>query len=171
MTGRRIAVLGAGANGASIGADLTEAGLDVTLIEQWPEHVETMRAHGVTVEMPDRIQNVPVRVIHLCEVATLTSRFDIALMLMKAYDSPWAARLIEPQLEAGGLLVGVQNGMTVDAITDVVGSSRTLGCVIEVSSMMFEPGIVERVLAEGAEKARPVARETLASVREAMHFS
>jgi 2-dehydropantoate 2-reductase len=34
--------------------------------------------------------------------------------------------------------------MTVDAITDVVGLERTLGCVIEITSMMFEPGVVER---------------------------
>jgi tryptophanyl-tRNA synthetase len=34
-----------------------------------------------------------------------------------------------------------------------------------------EPGLVDRVLAEGAEKARPVARATLDRVREAMHFS
>ncbi len=43
---KRIAVLGSGANGASIGADLTAAGLDVTLIEQWPAHVEAMRRPG-----------------------------------------------------------------------------------------------------------------------------
>ena len=34
-----------------------------------------------------------------------------------------------------------------------------------------DPGYVERVLAEGAERVRPVVRETLAAVRAAMHFS
>ncbi len=34
--GRKIAVLGAGAIGSSIAADLTQAGLDVTVIDQWP---------------------------------------------------------------------------------------------------------------------------------------
>ena len=46
MIDKKVAVLGAGANGASIGADLTNAGLDVVLIEQWPEHVQAMRANG-----------------------------------------------------------------------------------------------------------------------------
>jgi len=145
MTGaKRIAVLGAGANGASIGADLTRAGLDVTLIEQWPEHVAAMRAHGLTVNMPGRSENTAVSVLNLCEVATLTEPFDVVLMLMKAYDSRWAAHLIEPHLAADGLLVGVQNGMTVDVISEVVGAHRTLGCVIEVSSTMTEPGVVDR---------------------------
>ena len=140
----KIAVLGAGANGASVGADLTAAGLDVTLIEQWPEHVEAMRRDGIRIEMPDRTLVQEVRVLHLCEVATLRQRFDVVLMLMKAYDSRWAAHLIEPYLQPDGLLVGVQNGMTAETIAEVVGPHRTLGCVIEISSMMWEPGIVER---------------------------
>lgn len=144
MTGTRIAVLGAGANGASIGADLTVAGLDVTLIEQWPAHVEAMRARGVRIEMPDRVLETEVRTMHLCEVATLRQRFDVVLMLMKAYDSRWAAHLIEPYLADDGLLIGVQNGMTVDTIAEVVGLHRTLGCVIEISSTMEDPGIVRR---------------------------
>ncbi len=56
MTGLRIAVLGTGANGASIGADLVNAGLDVTFIEQWPAHVEAMRSHGLRVEMPGTVE-------------------------------------------------------------------------------------------------------------------
>jgi 2-dehydropantoate 2-reductase len=144
MASKKIAVLGAGANGASIGADLTRAGLDVTLIEQWPAHVEAMRANGVTIAMPDETLVQPVNTLHLCEVATLRHQFDIVLMLVKAYDSRWAAELIKPYLKPDGLLVGVQNGMTVDTIADVVGADRTLGCVIEITSMMFEPGIVER---------------------------
>jgi 2-dehydropantoate 2-reductase len=144
MTGRQIAVLGAGANGASIGADLTRAGEDVLLIEQWPAHVEAMRAHGLRINTPDESLQVPVRTIHLCEVAELRQSFDYVLMLVKGYDSRWAAQLVEPYLEPNGLLVGVQNGMTVDDIAGVVGPDRTLGCVIEITSMMFEPGVVER---------------------------
>lgn len=144
MSDQRIAVLGAGANGASIGADLALAGFDVTLIEQWPAHVEAMRSNGVTINLPDEVVRAPVRVIHLCEVAELTTPFDIVLMLMKAYDSRWAAHLIEPHLSRNGLLVGVQNGMTIDTVSEVVGADRTLGCVIEISSMMFDPGVIER---------------------------
>ena len=44
---KRIAIVGTGANGASIGADLTLADEDVVLIDQWPANVEAMRAHGV----------------------------------------------------------------------------------------------------------------------------
>jgi 2-dehydropantoate 2-reductase len=144
VTGPRIAVVGAGANGASVGADLTRAGFDVTLIEQWPEHVEAMRRHGIRVEMPEETLEVPVRVLHLCEVATLRTRFDVVLVLVKAYDTTWSCQLLAPYLAPDALVVGVQNGMTVDEVAAVVGVDRTLGCVIEISSMMFDPGVVER---------------------------
>ena len=141
---KTIAVLGTGANGAAIGADLTRAGLDVTLIDQWPENVAALRAHGARIEMPDEVLTVPVRAFNICDVCTFTQRFDTVLMLVKAYDSRWAAQLIEPYLKSDGLVVGVQNGMTTKTIADVVGPSRTLGCVIEISSSMMVPGVTVR---------------------------
>jgi 2-dehydropantoate 2-reductase len=66
------------------------------------------------------------------------------LLVTKAYDTRWSCQLIEPYLESDGLVAGVQNGMTVDAIAEVVGPARTMGCVIEISSMMFDPGVVQR---------------------------
>ena len=45
-TGPRIAFLGTGAQGASIAADFALAGLDVTFIDQWPDHIEAIRKNG-----------------------------------------------------------------------------------------------------------------------------
>jgi 2-dehydropantoate 2-reductase len=97
---QKIAVLGTGANGAGIGANLAAAGLDVTFIEQWPANVE-------------------------------------------AYDTRWARELIKPYLKPDGLVVGLQNGMTVDVMSEIMGPERTLGAVIEIAAAMFRPGIVE----------------------------
>lgn len=140
----RIAVLGAGANGSSIGADLIDAGEDVTLIEQWPAHVERMRSEGLRIISPEGELHVRPDVRHFCQVAELRGRFDVVLMLVKAYDAPWASRLIEPYLAEDGILVGVQNGMTAGVIADAVGQARTLGCVIECSATMTDPGVVHR---------------------------
>ncbi|MBM3559694.1 MAG: hypothetical protein FJX53_07450 [Alphaproteobacteria bacterium] len=144
MSGKKIAILGSGANGSAIGADLTRAGLDVVLIDQWPAHVEAMRANGLRVRTEGKETVTRVRTHHLCDVATFTHKFDVVLMLFKAYDTRWAARLIEPYLAPDGFLVGVQNGMSADDIAEIVGPSRTLGCVIEVASELWEPGIVIR---------------------------
>jgi len=141
---KKIAILGSGANGTVIGVDLIRAGLDVKLIDQWPAHVEALRANGARIEMPDENIEQEVEACHLCDVATFTEPFDIVFLLFKAYDTPWAARLIEPYLAEDGILVGVQNGMSYDAMVNAVGVKRAMACVIEVASELHEPGIIKR---------------------------
>ncbi len=140
----RIAVLCTGAQGASIGADLALARLDVTFIEQWPEHVVAMREAGIQVNLPKRKLHTPIRALHLCQVAELRERFDVVLLAVKAYDTTWACHLIKPYLADDGVIVGLQNGMTTDAVASVVGSERTIGAVIEIASNMFVPGVTNR---------------------------
>lgn len=144
MSTPSIAVLGAGANGASIGADLFDAGLDPVLIEQWPAHVEAIRRDGLRVEMPSGTRQVRPRTLHLCEVATLREPFDLVLLVTKAYDARWAAALIEPYLAPDGAIAAVQNGMTTQTVADIVGADRCVGTVIEISSTMIDPGVVHR---------------------------
>jgi 2-dehydropantoate 2-reductase len=54
------------------------------------------------------------------------------------------AELIRPYLAEDGLLIGAQNAMTAEDLADIVGRERTLGCVVELSSEMFTPGVVKR---------------------------
>lgn len=144
MTGKRIAIVGSGANGAAFGADLVHAGLDVTFIEQWPDHVAAMRANGLRVEMPEETQTTPVTVFHCCEVATIAKPFDVVFLGVKAYDTRWACELIKPLVAENGLVVGLQNGMTIDDVADIMGPERTIGAVIEVAAGLYEPGVVTR---------------------------
>ena len=144
MSFKKIAVIGTGANGASIGADFVQAGYDVTYIEQWPDHVEAMNRNGVTVNMPDQTVVTKVVAKHLCQVAELTDKFDLVFMLVKAYDTRWAAELIKPVLAENALVVGLQNGMSIDDLVDILGAERVMGAVIECCSNMFEPGVCNR---------------------------
>ncbi len=142
--GPRIAFLGTGAQGASIGADFALAGLDVTFIEQWPEHVNAIRDRGITVNLPARTINARVPALHLCQVAEVKEPFDVVFLVVKAYDTKWACQLIEPVLAKDGLVVGLQNGMTHEDIASIVGRERTIGAVIEIASNMFVPGVTNR---------------------------
>ncbi|OEC97172.1 MULTISPECIES: ketopantoate reductase family protein [Rhizobium] len=142
--GPRIAFVGTGAQGASIGADFALAGLDVTFIEQWPDHVNAIRQNGITVNLPTRTINAKVPALHLCQVAEIKEPFDVVFLVVKAYDTKWACQLIEPCLAPDGLIVGLQNGMTHEDIAAVVGRERTIGAVIEIASNMFIPGITNR---------------------------
>ncbi|NTF33835.1 ketopantoate reductase family protein [Rhizobium skierniewicense] len=139
-----MAFLGTGAQGASIGADFVLAGHDVTFIEQWPDHVNAIRADGITVHLPTRTINAKVAALHLCEVAEVKEPFDLVFLVVKAYDTKWATQLIEPVLAKDGLVIGLQNGMTHEDIAAIVGRERTIGAVIEIASNMFVPGVTNR---------------------------
>lgn len=141
---KRIAVLGAGAIGSSVGADLTNAGYDVTVIDQWPAQVEAMQAHGLRIVMPDLELRTPVRAMHLCDLATVDPRFDIVLMAVKSYDTRWLAEMIKPYLEPNGWFVGVQNSMNDENIASIIGRERVVGCCVELSAEIFTPGTVQR---------------------------
>jgi 2-dehydropantoate 2-reductase len=141
---QKIAVIGTGANGSSIGADLTKAGLDVTLIDQWPAHVEAMKENGLDITMPNEHLKTPVNAWHLCELAEHVPAFDIVFLTSKSYDTHWLAQLIEPYLKDNGIFIGLQNGMNNEIISSVVGQERTLGAVVELSSALFTPGIIQR---------------------------
>lgn len=140
----RIAVLGTGANGAAVAADLTLAGRDVTLIDQWPAHVEAMQRNGITIDDGQGSTVVPVRAHHLCDVAGMRDRFDVVLVVLKAYDTRWGVELVRNVLADDAIVVALQNGMTTADVSDVVGPHRTMGAVLEISSTLFTPGVVER---------------------------
>lgn len=140
----KIAVLGCGAIGSSTSADLTEAGYDVTIIDQWPAHVEEMKANGLCIEMPDLDLQIPVNAYHLCEMASLKPEFDLVLLAVKSYDNPWIVPFIKPYLKSDSVLVGLQNSMNEDLSISILGRERVVGCVIELSAEIFTPGKVQR---------------------------
>ena len=144
VTGKKIAVLGAGAIGSSIAADLTQAGLDVTVIDQWPAHVEAMQAAGLRVTMTDNDVQTAVRALHLCDLASTALEFDIVFLAVKSNDHRWMAEYIKPHLKPDGIVVGTQNGMNDDSIAEIIGRGRTLGCVVELQAELFTPGLIKR---------------------------
>jgi 2-dehydropantoate 2-reductase len=141
---KKIAVLGAGAIGSSVGADLTRAGYDVTLIDQWPAHVEAMKAAGLRVLMKDGDLQIPVQAMHLCDVAAANFGFDVVVLACKSNDHRWMTEFIKPYLKNSGVLVGTQNGMNDDSIASIIGRERTVGCVVELQAELFTPGLIQR---------------------------
>lgn len=140
----RIAVVGAGAIGSSVAADLTDAGENVTLIDQWPAQVEAIKSDGLRIVMPDLDLKADVHAIHLCEVAELRKPFDVVLLAVKSYDTAWLTQLIAPRLSDEGVFVGLQNGMNEERILPIIGRERTVASVIELSAEIYEPGLVQR---------------------------
>ena len=109
--GKKIACMGAGAVGSYVGGHLSRAGHDVTLIDPWPEHIETIRRNGLSLSGMTDEETCTVRLptMHVSEVQSLIRQrpIDIAIVSTKSYDTEWAATLIRPYLASEGF-VGVE---------------------------------------------------------------
>lgn len=140
----KYALVGAGAVGSSLGLDMIQAGLNVTFVDQWWENVEAMKANGLTVNLPSGGEHVSVRPLHLHEVAETRGFFDVVFTAVKAYDTRWVAELMKPLMRENSSFVGLQNGMTIDESSEILGAERSIGCVLGLAANMPEPGFVNR---------------------------
>jgi 2-dehydropantoate 2-reductase len=136
----RIGIIGAGAIGSVVGGLLTQAGRDVTLIDQWPEHVEAMKAKGLRLSGTCGDHTIPVKALHIHEAQGIGEPFDAVFIAVKSYDTEWATSLGIRYLAPEGVVVDFQNGLNDERVAAVAGRERTLGCVITIGAGMYEPG-------------------------------
>lgn len=153
---KRIAIVGAGALGGYVGGTLAHHGHNVTLIDPWPEHVETVRRHGLELDgvTPEERFTAKPKILHITEVQGLArTPVDIAMVAVKSYDTLWATALIAPYLSERGFVVSLQNCMNEETIAGVVGWGRTVGAVASLISVdLYEPGRIRRTIAKGGDK-------------------
>ena len=137
----RIGIIGAGAIGSVVGGMLTKAGHDVTLIDQWPEHVEAMRKNGLRLSGTCGDHTVRVKALHIYEAQAITEPFDAVFISVKSYDTEWATSLgIQYLKKPNGVVVDFQNGINDERVAAIAGRERTLGSVITIGAGMYEPG-------------------------------
>jgi len=154
---KRIAIVGAGALGGYVGGTLAHHGLEVTLIDMWPEHVETIRSRGLELDgvTPDEQFTVTeAKTLHLTEVQSLArASVDIAMVAVKSYDTEWATMLIRPYLAPGGYVVSLQNCLNEERIAAIVGWGRTVGVIASLISVdLHQAGRVRRTMPKGGQK-------------------
>ena len=155
----KIAIMGAGALGSYVGAFLTKGGEDVTFIDMWPEHVETMRKQGLRASGSQGDFTVAVKALHLTDVQSIPEPFDFAFVSVKSYDTEWATHFIKRYVKPEGFFASLQNCWNDPVIAGIVGEGREIGCIasnIEVA--LWEPGHVTRGGGVGRDSGHTVFR-------------
>lgn len=148
--GKRILIMGAGGIGSVVGGLLSEGGHDVTLVDQWVEHVEAIKKNGLIVETRWDKHHTHPRALHLYELAQEETPFDIAIIAVKSYDTDWATMFVKPYVDPeNGIFVDYQNGINDERVAAVAGADRTLGCIITISAAVYDPGFALRTDTNG----------------------
>ena len=156
-SGKRIVVVGAGAIGGYTGAHLARTGENVTLIDAWPEHVESVRKHGMQLSglTPQETHSIRVPILHISDVQQLTKEApaDIVFICVKSYDTEWATHLIKSYVAPDAYFVSLQNCINEERIAAIVGWGKVLGCIASlVAAELYAPGRVKRTVPMGGEK-------------------
>jgi 2-dehydropantoate 2-reductase len=154
---KRIAIVGAGALGGYVGGNLARLGHDVTIVDPWPENVETIRSRGLELDgvtPEEKFVVKDLRILHVTEAQALArAPVDIAMVAMKSYDTLWATALIAPYLSPAGFVVSLQNCLNEETIAGVVGWGRTVGIVASLISVdLYEAGRIRRTIPKGGDK-------------------
>ncbi len=142
MNNAKIAVIGAGAIGGITASYMAKAGVDVELVCKHTEIANTANGQGLTVKGVRGEQQVKVKAI--TEIEELSGPKDFILIAVKAYDMPEATRKVLPFLKPEALVVSLQNGICTDAMADVAGAERTVGCVVGFGASMLKNGVLEQ---------------------------
>ncbi|MEU9240907.1 2-dehydropantoate 2-reductase [Streptomyces sp. NPDC048385] len=158
----KVAVLGAGAIGAYVGAALHRAGADVHLIARGP-HLTAMRQYGVRVLSPRGDFTAHA---HATDDPAEVGPVDYVFLGLKATSYAACGPLIEPLLDERTAVVAAQNGIpwwyfhrhggpydghrveSVDpdgAVSAVLAPERALGCVVYAATELDAPGVVRHL--------------------------
>ena len=158
----KVAVLGAGAIGAYVGAALARGGSDVTLIARGA-HLAAMAEHGVRVLSPRGDFTAHPRATD--ELAAVSAA-DVVFVALKAYSLPEIAPRIGKLLAPGAATIWAQNGIpwwyfqslpepaggasleSVDpggVIAGSIGPEHNVGCVAYCSTEIIEPGVIRHI--------------------------
>src|SRR5206468_237672 len=155
----KILFVGAGAIGSYLGAFLTRAGQDVTLIDPWAEQVETVRAKGISVSGPHDPFEARPAIYHLHEAQRLPRDFDVAFVAMKVYDTAWATQLALRHLKPEGFVVAAENCWPDPVVASIAGKERSVGLVMsKIGVASWKAGQVERGHERGGATGHDVFR-------------
>jgi 2-dehydropantoate 2-reductase len=132
----RVAVLGAGAVGCFFGGMLARAGHKVTLIGR-PVHVEAFKARGLRFEGLKFDEQV---VVKASTEATAVRGCRLVLFCVKSTDTEDAAAQMAPFLDAGALVVNLQNGVDNTERIQARVAQPVIPAVVYVATEMAGPG-------------------------------
>lgn len=136
----RVVVVGAGAMGGLFGGLLAEGGLDVTLVDTWPEHVAAIQAKGLRIVGVGGDRFVPIKAT--TDASTIAAA-DVVQFQCKAFANTAAARAVKHLFTGETVAISFQNGLgNEEVLGQVLGAAKILGGLTAQAGLVEAPGVV-----------------------------
>lgn len=102
----RVLLFGAGAMACLFGARLSPVA-DVTLVDEWRDGIDAIREKGILLQDADGLRTA---VVHAEYLGAPLATFDLALVLIKSWQTSTVSKFLQSCLKPGGIAISLQNG-------------------------------------------------------------
>jgi 2-dehydropantoate 2-reductase len=139
----KVAIIGSGAMGSLFAARLAPL-VPVTMVAHWEPQLAALQQHGLTIEEPDgRRRHLPAGTLRVTSDVGEVGASDLALVLVKSYQTERAAGEAARVLAPDGLALTLQNGLgNLESLATAVGSERALAGTTSEGATLLAPGLV-----------------------------
>lgn len=137
-----VVVVGAGAMGSLFGGLLAQGGLDVTLVDVRPDHVDAVNRDGLRLTGHGGDRTIRVRAT---ADPSAIARADVVLFQCKAFANRLAAESVAHLFAGASPAVAVtfQNGLgNEEALAEVLGEAHVLAGLTAQGAIVERPGVV-----------------------------
>jgi 2-dehydropantoate 2-reductase len=136
----RITVIGAGAMGGLFGSLMTEAGLDVQLVDIWEEHVRKIKQDGLRIESDGRIRHVE---LDIYTDYRQTRPADLIVVFVKGPQTAAAAKAAAESVDPNGVVLTLQNGLgNGDVLAEAMDPKMVIAGTTAYGSTILGPGSI-----------------------------
>ena len=139
---KHVAVLGAGAMGSLFGGLLAEGGLEVTLVDPWKEHIDSIRQNGLQIVGLGGDRFIPIGAT--TDAAEVESA-DLVFVQCKANFNAVAAKSMQHLFTDASSTVAIsfQNGLgNEEELANYFGEGRVLGGLTAQGANVEGPGVI-----------------------------
>lgn len=145
----RVLMAGSGAIGAYAGGLMIKDGWNVTMADGWKAHVDAINANGIKITGTDPEHGeylIPATAIHFDDLGKQAHEapFDVIILSVKSYALESVASMLLAYAHDKTVFVALMNTMPDRRLAAVVGAHRTVGCIVTISSSLYDPGHVFR---------------------------
>ena len=140
MRKKKILIVGTGALATLFAARFSSAGLQVTMLGSWKHALDALNTKGARLLLPDGSWLVSPVLATNDPADCLDS--DLAVVLVKAWQTQRSVRQLAACLPADCLVVTLQNGLgNHQILAESLGSQRVVLGVTTTGATLLEPGI------------------------------
>lgn len=142
MTNQKILIVGSGAMACLFAARLSAAGVKVAMLGHWAEAIQTIHQSGITLYAPDKtLHSIP---IEITDQPSQIGQVNQAIVLVKSWQTEYAAKQLKQCLTQNGIALTLQNGMgNREILTRHLGANRVALGIATLGAYLISAGQVQ----------------------------